>query len=79
MVKLSFLVFYNDFFLIFAFRTYISLKRFLLSAQDNFYIILSSYVERHVQKINSEYHVFGCFPGLQNLNVFLEILLCSKC
>ena len=37
-------------FLISAFKTYASLKRFLLSAQDNCYIILSSYVEGHVKK-----------------------------
>ena len=35
--------------LIFAFKTYASRKRFLLSAQDNFYIILSSYAEGHVK------------------------------
>ena len=63
--------------MIFAFKTYASLKRFLLSAQDN-YIILSSYVEGHVEKIKSEFHVFGWFLGVQNLEVFLENLLCSK-
>ena len=42
----------------------------LLSAQNNFYIILSSYVEGHVKKIESEFHVFGWFTGLQNLGVF---------
>ena len=52
-------------------------KRFLLSAQDN-YIILSSYVEGHVEKIKSEFHVFGWFLGVQNLEVFLEDLLYSK-
>ena len=54
------------------------MKRFLLSAQDNFYIILNSYVEGHVKKIKSEFHVFGWFSGVQNLEVFLENLLCSK-
>ena len=44
-------------------------KRFLLSAQDN-YIILSSYVEGHAKKIKSEFHVFGWFLGVQNLEVF---------
>ena len=29
-------------------------------------------------KSNSEFHVFGWFPGLQNLDVFKENLLCSK-
>ena len=26
----------------------------------------------------SEFHIFGWFPGLQNLDVFEENLLCSK-
>ena len=39
----------------------------LLSAQINFYIILSSYVEGHVKKkFKSEFHVFDWFPDLQN-------------
>ena len=42
-----------SFFLIFAFKTYASLNKFLLSAQDNFYIILGSYVEGHVKKKSS--------------------------
>ena len=75
-IKFSFLAF-RAIFLIFAFKTYVSLKKFLLSAQDSFYIILSSYVG-HVKKIKSEFHVFGWFPGLQNLEVFLEKLLRSK-
>ena len=66
------------FFLIFAFKTYVSLKRFLLSAQDSFYIILSSYVEGHATKIKSEFDVFVWFPDLQVLEVFLENLLSSK-
>ena len=76
-IKFSFLAF-RAIFLIFAFKTYVSLKKFLLSAQDSFYIILSSYVEGHVKKIKSEFHVFGWFPGLQNLEDFLEKLLRSK-
>ena len=49
---------------------------FLLSAQNNFYIILSSYVEGHVKKkFKSAFHVVGWFPGLQNVDVFLENLL----
>ena len=76
-IKFSFLAF-RAIFLIFAFKTYVSLKKFLLSAQDSFYIILSSYVEGHVKKIKSEFYVFGWFPGLQNLEVFLEKLLPSK-
>ena len=50
----------------------------LLNAQNNFYIILSLYVEGHVKKkIKSEFHVFGWFPGLQNLDAFLENVLWS--
>ena len=29
-------------------------------------------------KERSDFHVLGWFPGLQNLNVFEENLLCSK-
>ena len=43
---------------------------FLLSAQNNFYITLSSYAEENVKKIMSEVHVFSLFPGLQNLDGF---------
>ena len=70
-IKFSFLTFPAVFF-IFAFKTYVSLKKFLLSAQYSFYIILSSYVEGNAKKIKSEFHVFGWFPGLQILEVFLE-------
>ena len=75
-----FLTFPVDFlFLSFAFKTYTSLKRFLLSAQDDFYIILSSYAERHVKKkIKSEFYIFGWCPGVHNLEVLLENLLSSK-
>ena len=48
---------------------------FLLSAQNNFSIILYSYV--HLQKLKSEFHVFGWFPDLQYLDVFLETFLRS--
>ena len=45
---------------------------FPLSAQNNFYIILRSYVERHVKKkFKSKFHVFSWFPGLQHLHAFL--------
>ena len=50
---------------------------FLLSAQNNFDFILSSYVEGHVKKIKSKFHVFGWFPGLQNLDVCSEKILWS--
>ena len=43
----------------------------LLSVQNNFYIILSSYVEGQVKKIQVlNFCIFGWFPGLQNLDVF---------
>ena len=46
---------------------------FLLSVQNNFYVIMSSYVEGHVKKkFKSKFHVFRWFPGLQNLDVVLE-------
>ena len=53
---------------------------FLLSAKNNFYIILSLYTEAegHVKKkIKSEFHIFGWFPRLQNLDVVLESFLWS--
>ena len=37
---------------------------FLLSAQNNFYIVLGLYVEGHVKKIQVESYVFSWFPGL---------------
>ena len=46
---------------------------FLLGAQNSFCIILSSYVEEHVKKMKSEFHVFGWLPGLQNLDLYLQI------
>ena len=34
------------------------------------------YVEGYVtKKFKSEFHVFGCIPGLQNVDAFLENLL----
>ena len=43
----------------------------LLRVQNNFYIILSSYVEGQVKKIQVlNFCIFGWFPGLQNLDVF---------
>ena len=52
---------------------YCNLKMFLLSAQNNFHVILSSYVEEHVKnKLKSEFHVCSSFPGFENLVVFLE-------
>ena len=38
---------------------------------------LSSYVEEYIceKKFKSDFHVFGWFPGLQILEVFLENVL----
>ena len=56
-VKSSFVAFLAVFFLFaclnFALKTYCTLKMFLLCAQNNFYIKMSSYVEGHVQKNSS--------------------------
>ena len=47
---------------------------FQLSAQNNFYIVLSSYVEEQVKKNPSlNFMSFDWFPGLQNLDVFWKI------
>ena len=43
---------------------------FLLSAQNNSYIILTSYVKHYVK---SDFHVFSWFPCLQNLDMFWKI------
>ena len=42
--------------------------------------MLSSYVEEYIceKKLKSDFHVFGWFPGLQILEVFLENLLVWK-
>ena len=40
------------------------MKMFLLSAQNNFYIILSSYVQGYVKKkFKFEFHVFSWFQA----------------
>ena len=70
-VKFSFLASSIDFFLNFALKTCGTLKMLLLSAQNNFYIILSSYVKGYVK---SEFYVFTWFPGLQPI-YFLQNLL----
>ena len=60
----------------FAVNTYCTLKIFLLSAHNRFYIILSSYVERLVIKnFKSELYVIGWFPGLQNLDFFGKFIV----
>ena len=48
---------------------------FQLSSQNNFYVIMSSYVEGQGKKFKSEFHVSAWFPGLRNLDVVLENLL----
>ena len=53
LVEFGFLAFLPDFFLYFALKYYGTLKIFLLSAQNNAYVILSSYVEGHVRKKSS--------------------------
>ena len=50
---------------------------FLLSAQNSFYIMLSSYVEGHVQKNWSLNFLRQWFAGLQNLDDFFENFLQS--
>ena len=77
--KIQFLGFLTDFSLNFALKTCCTLKMFLLSARNNFYVIMSSYLEEHVKKkFKSKFHVFAWFSGLQILHVFLEKLLQSK-
>ena len=51
--KIQFLGFLTDFSLNFALKTCCTLKMFLLSARNNFYVIMSSYLEEHVKKISS--------------------------
>ena len=68
-VKFSFLASSIDFFKNFALKTCGTLKMLLLSAQKNFYIILSSCVKGYVK---SEFYVFTWFPGLQNLYIFYK-------
>ena len=62
-------LFLADFFKNFALKTYCTL--FLLSTQNNFYVITSPHVEWYVKnKSKSKFHVFGWFSGLQNLHVY---------
>ena len=63
--RASFFSFFGWFFFSFAHKTYGTLKMFLLSTQNNFYIILSSYIEEHVQK-NSSLNFMSWFPHLQS-------------
>ena len=53
--EFSFLAFLAAF-LNFALKTYCTLKMFLLNAQNNFYVTMSSYEGGHVKKI--QVHVF---------------------
>ena len=50
----------------------------LLSAQNNFYFILSSYVEKNVKKNSSlNFMSLVWFPGLQTLDVFFQKIYCK--
>ena len=51
--KIQFFSLFGWFFKNFALKIYGVLKMFLLSAQNNFYIVSSSYVEGHVKKKSS--------------------------
>ena len=48
---------------------------FLLSAQNNSYIVSSSYVEGHLkQNLSLDFMLnFGWFPALQNLGAFWKL------
>ena len=73
-VEFSFLVFLANLFKKIAFRTYCTMKMVLLNGQNNFYVIMSSYVEGHVpKKIQDQIHVFSWFPGLQNMHICWKI------
>ena len=69
LLKFSFLVFWLISFSS-ALNTYGTLKMSLLSIQTLSYIIVSSYIEASMKKLQFEFHVFSSFPGLQNLDVF---------
>ena len=58
-------------------KLYCNLKMFLVRAQNKFYIEFKCRGACG-KKCKSEFHVFGWFPGLQNLFFFLENLLWSK-
>ena len=64
-IEFSFLAFSADFVKILPSKTYGFLKMFLLSAQNNFYVILSSCEEEHVKK-NSSLNFMKPFPGRTN-------------
>ena len=76
-VKFSFITFSADFFK-FSPQNLLHFDILkMLSAQNNFYISLNSYVKGHVKKEKIKFEFHGWFPGLQNLDVFLENLLWS--
>ena len=63
----------------FAHKTYRTLKMLLLNAHSNFYVILSSYVERHMRKVSSlNFMSFIGFEALKIWTFFLGNLLLSK-
>ena len=51
---------------------------FLLSTQNSFYIILSSYIEEHVQKNSSLNFMSSVGFHTSNLDVFLKHLMWDK-
>ena len=62
--KIQFFSLFDWFFKNFAFETYGILKMFLFSAQNNFYITLSSYVEGHMKKSsNLSFMSLVCFQA----------------
>ena len=77
MLKLSFQSFLLTFFQ-FCSQYLWALEYDPIRCPNQFYIILGSYEEVHMKKkVSCEFHVFGQFPGPQNLDVFLENLLQS--
>ena len=65
----------------FALKIYDTLKMFLLSAwKVKQFLCYIEFICRRAceNKVKSELHVFGCFPGLQNLDAFLEILTADQ-
>ena len=73
-VEFSFLVFLANLFKKIASKSYCTMKMVLLNGQNNFYVIMSSYVEGHMpKKIQDQIHVFSQLPGLQNMHVCWKI------
>ena len=58
-------------------KTYGTLKMFLLSAQNNFYIILSSYVEGHVQKYSSLNFMYSVGFQVSKIQMLFQKFFCG--